>query len=94
MWILNETEENQREIRLVRMINSEIEETKKYIKYLEELKSNPDEVAQLKEDKQSLENYKNKIAFPKLVRYTYFSSPLPFASCLLPKTHNFCTSAD
>ncbi len=27
------------------------------------------------------------IAFPKLVRYIYFSS-------LLPKTHNFCTSAD
>ena len=61
MWILNETEENQREIRLVRMINSEIEETEKYIKYLEELKSNPDEVAQLKEDKQSLENYKKEI---------------------------------
>ncbi|TRT53580.1 MAG: hypothetical protein EWV85_14135 [Microcystis aeruginosa Ma_QC_C_20070703_M131] len=34
------------------------------------------------------------IAVPKLVRYTYFSSPLPFASCLLPKTHNFCSSAD
>ena len=61
MWILNETEENKREIRLVRMINSEIEETKKYIKYLEELKSNPDKVAQLKEDKQSLENYKKEI---------------------------------
>ncbi|GAL92389.1 hypothetical protein N44_00947 [Microcystis aeruginosa NIES-44] len=30
----------------------------------------------------------------KLVRYTYFSSLLTFASCLLPKTHNFCTSAD
>lgn len=61
MWILNETEENQREIRLVRMINSEIEETEKYIKYLEELKSNPDEVAQLEEDKQSLEDCKNRI---------------------------------
>jgi IS605 OrfB family transposase len=34
------------------------------------------------------------IAFPKLVRYTYFSSLLPLAFCLLPKTHNFCTSAD
>ncbi|REJ54198.1 MAG: hypothetical protein DWQ51_07240 [Microcystis wesenbergii TW10] len=41
----------------------------------------------------------------KLVRYTYFSSlltfavrlssrPKPLAFCLLPKTHNFCTSAD
>ncbi len=30
----------------------------------------------------------------KLVRYTYFSSLLTFAFCLLPKTHNFCTSAD
>ncbi len=29
------------------------------------------------------------IAFPKLVRYTYFSSLLPSASCLLPKPITF-----
>jgi len=39
-------------------------------------------------------NKNQRRAFPKLVRYTYFSSLLPLAFCLLPKTHNFCTSAD